>query len=155
MSIELLKNINELVGKVHYLPYSIGDTVVLLGTPQVPIEGLQYVWASFDAPQRVMVKSLNAKCIWVPNNNKTGTIEFALLPGTVSNGVVELLTLTGIPFPINILDNSTLGTSRVLGASCQLTTTPEWRREALPGLNVYTFSTNRLDIAHGVRAKES
>lgn len=152
MSKTLINKINNILGKPNYLPYNITDTVILLGTPQVPMLGVQYVWANYDAPQTTMIKSLNGKSIWVSNNNKTGTIEFALLPGTISNGEIEILTLTGLPFPINIIDKATGGTSRVLANSCRLITTPEWRRDLMPGLNVYTFACNRLDIAHGIRS---
>lgn len=151
MSKDLIRKINDAIGSVNYIPYNITDTSITLGIPQIPITGFQYVWANFDAPQKVMVKSLNGKAIWVSNSNKTGTIEFALLPGTLSNGQIEIMTLTGIPFPISIVDKSTGGTSRVLGVSCQLVSTPEWRRDLMPGLNVYTFATNRLEIFHGIR----
>ena len=154
MTANLLRKINDLVGDVNYIPYNITDTVVLLGTPQVPITGMEYVFARHDAPQTIMVKSLNGKSVFVDNNNKTGTIEFGLLAGTLANGQIEILNLTGIPFPINIVDTKTGGTSRVLGTACKLVATPEWRREALPGINIYTFQCTRLSISHGIRLSE-
>jgi len=154
MNKELLNKLNELVGKVNYLPYNIADTSIVLGTPQVPMVGVEYVWARYDAQQTTMIKSLNGKSIFVSNNNRTGTIEFGLLDGTASNGAVEILNLTGIPFPINIVDSKTGGTSRVLGTACRLIATPEWRRDAIPGVNIYTFSCARLEVNQGIRLPE-
>lgn len=154
MSMNLIKEINSLVGEVNYSPYNLNDTTVMLGLPQVPMVGLQYCWARFTAPRNRRVQCMTGKGVFVSNLNTSGVMEIALLSGTVSNGHIQAMQLTGIPYPIVMIDGKSGGTSSAIGTACQLVATPEWRRAAFPGLNVYTFETPRLVISQGIRLQE-
>lgn len=154
MSTNIIKQINKLIGEVNYAPYNLKDTTVMLGTPQVPMVGLQYCFARFNSPRRRLIQSLNTKGVFVSNLNTAGTMEIGLLSGTVSNGQIQAMQLTGIPFPIVMVDEKSGATSSAIGTACQLIATPEWRRAAFPGVTVYTFETARLIISHGIRLEE-
>jgi hypothetical protein len=154
MSTNLIKEINRLVGRVNYAPYNLKDTMVMVGTPQVPMIGLQYCWARYTAPRRRRIQCFTCKGVFVANLNTAGVMEIAILSGTVSNGHIQAAQLTGIPFPIVMVDGKSGGTSSAIGTACQLVATPEWRRAAFPGVTVYTFETTRLVISHGIRLQE-
>lgn len=152
---ELIKSINKVVGgNVNYLPYDISQIVITYGVPPIPIRGLEYVWAKHNNPQKKLVMSLNGKGVFVSNNNTSGIIEIALLGESVSCAGIQAMGLTGIPFPIAISDMTTGATSSVLASACQLVETPEWRREKMPSLNIFTFATPKLIISNGLRLPE-
>ena len=156
MSKDLAAKINDAFGRdLHYLPYDISKVDVSYGTPPNVVKGLEYVFARHFNPQTQMVMSLTGKGVFVGNNNMSGVIEFAVLGESVSSGMVQLSELAGIPFPIFITDRTTGGTSFVIGTACRQVATPDWRRELLPNLNIYTFSTPRLIMSNGVRLPET
>jgi hypothetical protein len=148
---DLIKKINDLVGNVDYLPYNMSEVQVMFGAPPIPIKGLAYVLADHLQQQTRLIMGLSGTGVFVSNRNKSGIIEFGLLDGVMSNAAIQVLNLTGIPFPIAITDNTTGGTSTVLGAKCRLIKTPAWRRDRLPRVNIFTFYTDFLAISHGVR----
>lgn len=154
MSTNLIRELNKLVGKVNYSAYNLNDNKILIGNPQVPISGLQYVWAKYKRPRRRLVNSMNTKGVFVSNLSLAGIVEVGILAGTASNAQIQALQLTGIPYPISAFDTKSKGTSFFLATSCQLVMTPEWRRARFPGITVYTFETPRLIVSHGLRGKE-
>lgn len=154
MSTNIIKAINKLVGRVNYAPYNLKDTTVMLGIPQLPIVGLQYCWARHTAPRRRRIQCMTGKGVFVSNLNTAGVMEIGILSGTVSNGQIQAMQLTGIPYPVIMIDEKSGGTSSAIGTACQLIATPEWRRAAFPGITVYTFETARLIISHGIRLEE-
>ena len=156
MALDLIKKVKELLGtEVNYLPHDIRDVLVLYSVPPVPVRGLEYVAAWYSTPQTRLVMGLTGNGVYINNNNKSGIIEFATITGTVTGAGVQVAELTGIPFPIVITDKSSGGTSSVAALSCRLITTPEWRRAALPGVDVFTFAAERLEISTGVRLADS
>lgn len=150
----LIEAVNKLVGDVNYLPYSMADTFMTVGAPPVTVKGLQYVFANRMNRSVGMRMSLNAKGIYLDNQNKSGIVEFAVLSNTVTTGAMELMNLTGIAGPIFITDKSTKGTSTVLGTKAKLIQTPEWRRSKFPNLQIFTYHVASLNISHGVRFAE-
>ena len=141
--------------KVNYKPYDLRDTVIMYGVPPVPIKGLEYVYAQHMQPRTKLVMSLTGDGVFVGNQNQAGIIEIDIMTGSVSCAGIEVMELTGIPFPMAITDKSTAGTSTVLASACRRVGTPEWRREAFPGISVFTFATPRLLISDGLRMLES
>ena len=159
---ELIKGINDVIGagasggkegRVNYVPYNINDTLVTIGLPPVALVGIEYVWARHDNPQTAAVKCLTGKSIFVSNTSQAGTIEIALLGSGVSSAAIEAMELTGIPFPINIIDRKTID-SRVTGDACRLVGTPQWRRALNPDLDIFTFAVSRLFLSRGLRLQE-
>lgn len=152
MTAALIKAVKGLMGdKVDYMPHSLANAVVLYGVPPVPVRGLDYVFARYKHPQNRLVMSLNGKGVYVSNNNKSAIIEFGILNGTVTGAGVQIAELVGIPFPIILTDKTSGGTSTCIALSCRRVGTPEWRREKLPGVDIYTFETDRLLMSTGVR----
>jgi hypothetical protein len=158
MGLEALINTlakHEPLDQLAYLPYSINDVAVAFGAPPAPIVSLDYVFARHNAPQNKMFSSLTGSGVFVVNANQSGIVEFGIMNGSISAGVIEVAQTLGIPFPITITDLSSGGTSSVLATACREVETPEWRREAFPGVRVYTFETPRLLIFHGIRLPQS
>ncbi|MCP4537160.1 MAG: hypothetical protein GY832_08425 [Chloroflexi bacterium] len=152
---DLINKINNLVGgDVHYLPYNIKNTKVTYGVPPVPIRGIQSLFARHSSRQVRRVGSLTSKSVFVSNKNQAGVIGFVLMAGTVSCAAIEVMALSGIPFPITGTDVSTGGSGLFLGTACRPIGTPEFRREAMPGFTVYTFEVDRLIINQGVRLSQ-
>jgi len=151
---DILSFINDLADRPNYVAYDFEKVQLMFGVPPAPIKGLSYIFADYYQQQSKLVMSLNGKGVFVANKNKSGIIEFGLLDGVVSNGVVQVTDMTGIPIPIAITDGTTTGTSTIIGTACRLIKTPAWRKERLPGVNIYTFSTPVLLISHGVRSAE-
>lgn len=135
--------------KIDYTPYSFTDVKVLLGAPPMPVVGLDFVSARSVNPPRKRFQGLTGKAVFVSNNNQAGIIEFGTLSGSLSQGYIEIMQLTGIPYPIIIGDVS--GTGGVIATACQLVETPEWRRALRPELTLYTFETARMFVQHGIR----
>ncbi len=155
MSNDIINALHRFFGdNVNYLPYSMANVAAFAGNPYEPIVGLQYIWARHDEPQTTLVMSLNSKGAFLANNNKSGTIEIAVLGESFSAGKLQIADFTGIPFPIFVTDTTTGGTSYVLGSACRRVDTPTWRRNLAPSLNIYTFATERLFISDGVRLQE-
>lgn len=137
--------------QIDFLPYSINDIDIKYGVPPVPVIGLHRVSARYQNNQKKLFKSLTGGGVFASNANQSGFIEFEILNGSPTCGGVQLMSLTGIPFPITVVDLNSGGTSTVISSACQQTVTPEWRKEATPGTIIYTFETPRLLISQGVR----
>jgi hypothetical protein len=156
MSIALIKAVNEsLGGEVDYLPYNINDTVITIGLPPVPVNGLQYIAARYTAVQSRYIPSLTGGGVYVSNLNGRGVIEIALMSESATVGAIQAYSLTGVPIPIYATDRATGGTSFCAAPETKVITTPEWKREAFPGLTIFTFEAKRLLISHGVRKSDS
>jgi len=138
-------------GRIDYTPYDFRDVSVLFGAPIVELRGLDYVLARHNAPQTKRFQCLRGGGVFVSNVNSSGIIEIGVMGGSVSQGQIELMQATGIPYPVIIQDKSSGGSSQVIATACQLVQTPEWKRAAVPETVVYTFETTRLFVAHGVR----
>jgi len=147
-------NENGALDRVIYVPYNIKDTKLFVGIPPTLIIGLDYVFARYNEPRWKRIKGVNGKSRFAKNKDDSGIIEFGIIGGSLSCGVIQLLEELQIPFPISIQDFSSAGTSFVLADSCVRVDTPEWRREATVGLQVYTFETNTLAISNGIRLQE-
>jgi len=154
MTTSLIREVNELVGTPSYKPYNLTQTKVTIGIPQIPIVGLHNFVAWHSAPRRRLVLSMTGGGVFVSNLQTAGIIEMHILSGTRSCGQIQVMQLTGIPYPIAAVDTESSGTSSVLGTACQLVSTPHWRRSKRPGITVYTFETPRLIVSHGVRRPE-
>ena len=152
-----VKNLTKIVnsisadGNVNYQAYDIRDTNFFYGVPPVPIIGVDYISASFTAARTRMFRCLTGNAVHASNLNISGTIEVGLLSGSVSGAAIQMMNFTGVPFPIFIEDGKSGGTSTVTGTACRLIDTPEWRRDRTPGLDIYTFSVDKLVISHGIR----
>lgn len=138
-------------GRVDYMPHNIKDTTVMYGIPPFLVGGLDYVFARYTNAQNKLVMSLNAKGVFVRNRNKSGIIEFGILNGTATGAGIQLAEMPGIPFPIIVSDSSTGGTGTCVALKCKRVGTPEWRRGASPGLDIYTFESSTLLISTGTR----
>jgi hypothetical protein len=136
--------------QILYMPYDIRDTKIAYGTPAIPISGLDHVIVKHRAARTKLVMGLSGTGSFVDNINMAGSVEIGILAGSVTGGGIEMAGLTGIPFPILISDLSSGGTSGILASACRLTVTPDWRREATPGVDVYVFETPRLLISRGL-----
>jgi hypothetical protein len=135
--------------EIVYTPYRITDNKITYGIPPIQICGLDHISARHNFPQTGLFMSLTGAGVFASNRNQSGIIEIGLLDGSISCGGIEAMALTGIPFPIAIVDVSSAGTSGVLATACRQVETPEWRREATAGVAVYTFKTPRLIMSHG------
>jgi hypothetical protein len=152
MSKQLINDINGLVpGRVDYLSYDITMVVISVGAPVIAVEGWNYVWARHNQPQTRLVMSLGGNGVFVGNRNQSGMIEIGIMGETASSAGIQALEMTGIPLPIHIADGTTGGTGFVLGTACRQVGTPEWRREKIPGMNIFTFATDRLIVSPGLR----
>lgn len=136
------------------LPYDFNDTKVLLGVPPVPLIGLDYISARPLSRKAKRFQCLTGSATFVHNISLAGVIELGMLSGSMSQGHIQVNDFAGIPFPILIQDISSGGTSTVIGTGCQLIETPEWRRDAVPGLTIWTFEADRLLVSHGVHLPE-
>jgi hypothetical protein len=140
--------------RLAYAPHNMSKVRLFYGVPPVPISGLYYVWAKHDNPQTVLKMGLDSKGRFIPNKNQSGTIEFALIDGSVSNGIFQLAILTGIPFPIVSYDTQSAGTSFVAAGAAKRVATPEWRKEKAIGMQIYTFKTQVLITSTGIKKPE-
>lgn len=132
-------------------PYKFANTKILFGALFSPLRGVNYVSAKPVNPKTKRFQCLTGSGQFVHNVNQSGIIEIGMLRGSPSQGRIELENLAGIPYPIVINDTSSGGTSSVVATECQMVSTPEWRRDALPDTNVYTFETTRILIVHGIQ----
>jgi hypothetical protein len=147
----LIQIISGVLGDIIYTPHSMANVEVRIGVPPLPLKGLGYVFAYHNNPQSKMIMSLNGKGVFVGNRNKSGVVELGIMDATISTAELQILEMTGIPFPIVITDTSTAGTSTVVGSACRRVGTPQWRREASPSLQIYTLATPRLLVSGGIR----
>jgi len=155
MSAILIKAIRELIGEVNYIPYNITNTIVTAGLPPIPMgSGLEYIWADFRQNQTTLHMDLRGKGVFTSNRNRSGTIEIALMHGCPEAGALQLLALTGVPFPIFSTDTASGGTSSMAGTSCRLIKTPQWRRARFSDLKIFTFSAKNLFVSNGVTLPE-
>lgn len=137
--------------KVNYRPHNFQKVQVLYGLPPLPIHGLKYVWAQHAQPQNSLHMSLTGKGVFVPNKNKSGFIEFAILASSLSSSGITALQLAGIAWPLTVIDTQTNGLSTWTAFKCKQVGTPQDRKGAFPGLEIYTFATDRLIILRGTR----
>jgi len=135
-------------------PYDFNDTTVLLGVPPVPLIGLDYISAKLVNKISMRFQCLTGKAAFCSNVNLAGVIELGMLAGSLSQGHIQINDFVGIPYPILIQDKSSGGTSMIAGTGCKLVETPEWRRDAVPGLTIWTFEADRLFISHGIHLPE-
>jgi hypothetical protein len=135
-------------------PYDFNDTKVLLGVPPTPLIGLDYISVRHTNRKAKRFQCLTGSATFCSNVCTAGVIELGMLSGSLSQGHIQINDFTGIPFPILILDKSSGGTSTVAGTGCQLIETPEWRRDAVPGLTIWTFEADRLLVSHGIHLPE-
>jgi len=140
-----------LVPEIAYLPHSISDIKIIYGVPPVPIIGLNYIWAKHNVPQVKLFKCLTSSGVFGSNLNTSGIIEIGILDGSLSCGGIQIMGLTGIPFPIIVTDLNSGGTSTVVATACRQAGTPEWRKEAFVGVQIFTFETPRLLISQGIK----
>jgi len=131
--------------------YDIGEVKILYGVPPVKIVGLEYIFAKHDAPQTRHIKCLTGGGPFVGNVSSAGIIELGILTGSASCAGIQVMEMTGIPFPISVADLGTGGTSFVAASACRRVDTPEWRREAISGLTIFTFKAARLAMSDGLR----
>ncbi|MCP4709222.1 MAG: hypothetical protein GY869_11405, partial [Planctomycetes bacterium] len=99
-AVELIKSIVGADGEVNYEPWSMDDVKIFYGIPPIRVRGFEYVIARHNFPQWKLVMSLTGSGVFVPNNNKSGTIEIGILNGSASVAGVDIIQLTGIPFPL-------------------------------------------------------
>jgi len=144
----------DIFDRVGYKPHNMADVRLFYGVPSVPISGLDYIFAMHDNPQTVMKMSLTGQGRYINNNNQSGTIEFGLISGSVSNGLMQLAIATGIPLPIVCYDTNSAGTSWAVAGAATRVGTPEWRKERALGIEVYTFKTANLLMSAGIKQPE-
>jgi hypothetical protein len=144
----------DILDRVAYAPHNMAKVRLFYGVPPVPISGLDYVFATYDNPQTMLKMGLDGKGRYIQNRNLSGTIEFGIIDGSASNGIMQLALLTGIPYPIAIIDEQSAGTSFVAAGAATRVGTPEWRKELTVGMQVYTFKTAQLFMSTGIKKPE-
>lgn len=138
-------------GNINYVPYDIRDTHVFYGIPPVPMVGINRVLARYTSPSTRLVNCLTTKGVHATNKNKSGIIELEIMSGSVSGGAIQVIGYMNQPVPLFIEDTKTGGTSTIIAPECRLAETPAWRREATPGVDVWTFTSTTMTIIHGMR----
>ena len=136
---------------INYQPYDLRKTDVFYGLPPVEIKGLAYVNAQYTAPRTEMVQSLTGGGVHVDNANKGGVVELGVMNGSVSGGAIQAMGFLSVPFPIIIEESTSGGTATVVATACRLADIPVFRREANPGVDVYTFTAPLMSIVTGMR----
>ena len=151
-ALELIKKINNLLSEQpHYVPYDLSEVQVMIGLPPFRIRGIEYVSAVHRESQNKLVMGLSGKGTHVGNYNQSGVIEIGIMATTAHSAAIDVMLLTGVPFPVTVIDRTTGATSAVFGSSCRRVGTPTWMRSAAPELEIFTFNTDRLLILGGVR----
>jgi hypothetical protein len=152
---QIAKHIEEAVGagreRINIKAYNIKKITVAYGLPPVVVEGLDYVIARHMYPQTVYRSSLNGTGKFVGNNNQSGIIEIGVLEGSPSAAALDLLHLTGISFPLVVVDETTGGTGTVVGTACRQVDVREWRRSASVNIRAFRYAATRLVAVHGIR----
>ncbi len=151
--ISTINNLNDVAGgRANYIQYDFTNVKVSIGLPPVPLKGLDYVTARLDNPPTSRIMSLTGAGIFVNNQNTSGTIEIACQGSSAASSTIELMNLTGIPYPISLIDTgTTAGMGQVIGTACRRVGTPDWRRSKFPDLDLFTFQCVRLFISNGLR----
>ena len=144
----------DVLDRVAYRPHNMSKVRLFYGAPPVPISGMDYVFATYDNPQTYLKMGLDGKGRYIQNRNLSGSIEFAILDGSASNGFMQLQLLTRIPYPIVVVDERSGGTSFVTAGAATRVDTPQWRKELTVGMQVYTFKTAQLFMSTGVKLPE-
>ncbi|GEM_PF-5687349 len=150
-ALELIKSIAGLKEKTSYVPWNMEDIEIFYGVPPLKIQGVEAVRAYHSNPQMRLVMSLTGKGVFVRNQNTSGIIEIDLLNGSASCAGIEALELTGIPFPMSVIDKATNGLGSATGTACHVVGTPMWNRHKFPGLFTYTFAMPRLIWLNGMK----
>lgn len=136
--------------EVQYTRWNFNDTKIALGAPPFPLDGLDSIVVRHAAPQAKLFQCLTGGGVFASNANQSGTITIGVAQWAIANGAFQIANLTGIPFPVIIEDISSGGTGTVIATACRQTENPDWVRRALPEVYMYTFSTPRLLISHGI-----
>ncbi len=136
---------------INYEPYDLRQIDVFYGLPPIPIKGISYINAQYTAPRTKLVSSLNGGGVHVDNSNIGGVVELGVMAGSVSGGAIQVMGLLAQPFPIIIEERTSGGSATVVATECRLADTPVWRREARPGIDVYTFTAPLIAIVNGMR----
>lgn len=139
---------------LYYRPYSPNDIVISAGLPPVLVSGWDYVFAHYNKPQTKRFGNLGGRGRFVNNIDKSGIIEIGILQGAIAGGILDVLSSVGIAIPIVLIDIGSGGTSGVLATSCCRVETPEWRREAIPGIIPFTFEATFMAISSGIQLPE-
>jgi hypothetical protein len=139
---------------LYYRAYSPTDIVISAGIPPILISGWDYVFARYNKPQIKRFPNLGGRGRFVNNIDKSGIIEIGILQGAIAGGILDILSSIGIAIPILLIDIGSGGTSGVLSTSCCRTETPEWRREAIPGIIPFTFEATFMTISSGIQLPE-
>jgi hypothetical protein len=150
LTVQLLKALAA-DSNVNYEPYNLRDTQVFYAIPPIPITGIDTIRAHYTAPQTRMIPSLVGGGIHVDNINTSGYVELGMMAGSVSGGAIQVMAAMKQPFPIIIEDGKSGGSGTVVATECRLGVTPPFRREALPGIDLYTFTAAKIAIVPGMR----
>lgn len=140
------------LSEIAYYPWNINDTKILYGDPLTHLRDIEYVICKYNFTQVKLFHSLASGGVFVNNRNQSGTIEVGIANWSISVGRIEMASLTGIPYQLHITDLISVGTSNVVATKCKQTDTPEWKREAAPGIKIYTFETPKLVITQGIHS---
>jgi hypothetical protein len=136
---------------IYYRAYSPKDIVISLGIPPENLGAWDFVWARYNKPQVKRFPNLGGRGTFVNNKDKSGIIEIGVAQSSVDCGMMDVLEALGIAIPITVIDAGTAGTSGVLATSCRRVETPEWRRDAMPGIIPFTFEATFMTISWGVQ----
>lgn len=138
----------------YFRPYDPRNVLINAGAPPVKLDGWNYVFAQHNKAQRKRFSSLGGGGCWARNSNTSGTVEIGFLQGHVSIGALEVLDTMDISIPFVVVDTGTGGTSGFVASNCRRVETPQWRREKLAGITIFTFETKTLDISWGLQLPE-
>lgn len=136
---------------IYYRPYSPKDIVISVGIPPEKLGAWDFIWARYNKPQVKLFKSLGGRGTFAKNTDKSGIIEIGVMQSSIDCGMMDIMELMGIAIPISIVDIGTGGTSGVLATSCRRVETPEWRRDAMPGITLFTYEASFMSISWGVQ----
>jgi hypothetical protein len=154
MTIQTLINVIQNIsgdGNINYEAYNFADTQAFYGIPPIPLRGLKRITADYTAPRARLFNCLTGSGVHVDNINTSGVIELEFMAGSVSGAAIQVMAETKQPLPIFIIDTKSGGTSTLIAPECRLIATPPWKREASPGVDIYTFSSVRMTKLIGVR----
>lgn len=137
--------------RIYYRPYSPRDIVISVGIPPEKLDAWDFVWARYNKPQVKRFGNLGGRGVFVPNIDKSGILEIGVMQSSVDCGVMDIMELMGIAIPITVVDVGTAGTSGVIATSCRRVETPEWRRDAMLGIVLFTYEASFMSISWGIQ----
>jgi hypothetical protein len=136
--------------KVDYNPYSLERIEIYYGLPPIAIKGFSSVMARWNQPQTKLITDLAGRGKFIANKNQSGQIQIGMLQGVLGCGILQALHLSGIAFPLVVIDLNSKGSSFAVGTACRATESPDWAKTRKPGIAIYTFETPRLIISDGI-----